>query len=270
MAVLWNLGNGSFSSPSLHPLAGITVRIACADLDGDLLPDVITANQGGDTLGIFRNLGSGSFEPPQRLLAGTSPTGVACADLDGIGLPELVSCNYGTNSVTVLWNTSARISAFCAGDGSSGPCPCGNTGASGSGCANSASSGGALLSAAGFSSLAADSLVLSATGEPTGVPTLLLEGAAAGTSHAFGDGLACVAGTRRMLYLHTAPGGVFTAPDATEPPISVRSAALGAPIHAGETRYYQACYRDPSAVFCPPPGGATWNTSSGLAVVWGF
>jgi hypothetical protein len=210
------------------------------------------------------------FEPGVLFLVGPSPTGVVCADIDGLGLPDLVACNAGANTVTVLWNASTRVSVFCAGDGSIGACPCGNSGSAGHGCENSIASGGATLSADGFPSVGHDTLVLTATGELAGVPSMLLEATATTTAHPFGDGLACLAGSRRMLYVHVAANGVFHAPDNGDDPISDRSAALGLPVSAGLTRYFQVCYRDPAPGFCPVPGGSTWNASSGLAVIWGY
>ncbi|MBI5362861.1 MAG: hypothetical protein HZA53_06755 [Planctomycetes bacterium] len=59
---------------------------------------------------------------------------------------------------------------FCFGDGSGSACPCGNTGAIGHGCANSANANDALLTATGAASLANDTLVLDGTGMPAAAP----------------------------------------------------------------------------------------------------
>jgi hypothetical protein len=66
----------------------------------------------------------------------------------------------------------------------------------------------------------------------------------------------------------SASGGVATAPQASDLPVSVRSATLGDPIPTGATRHYQTYYRDPDLGFCPSPTGNTWNVSNALSVVW--
>jgi hypothetical protein len=157
---------------------------------------------------------------------------------------------------------------FCAGDGSSGSCPCANFGSFGRGCANSAATGGAFLTASGLPALANDTLALTCTGELPGVSSIFLQGDAAIAPVTFGDGLRCVGGSLRRMYLHTAVGGTVNAPLAGELTISARSAALGDPLAAGATRYYQVYYRDPVASFCPNPPGNSWNISSALSVVW--
>ena len=51
--------------------------------------------------------------------------------------------------------------------------------------------------------------------------------------------------------------------------VSARSAQLGDAIPIGGTRYYQAYYRDPNPSFCPAPQGSTFNSTTGLSIVWG-
>jgi hypothetical protein len=82
----------------------------------------------------------------------------------------------------------------------------------------------------------------------------------------FGDGLRCTGGSLKRLYSKNASGGTATAPSGIDPSISARSAALGSPISALQTRYYQIYYRDPVAGFCPTN---TFNVSNGLKVIWG-
>ena len=158
--------------------------------------------------------------------------------------------------------------AFCAGDGNSGACPCGNSGAAGRGCENSASTGGAVQTATGASLLSNDTLVLASSGELPTALSIFLQGTAVIAPANFGDGLRCTGGQLKRLYTHNASGGVVSAPQAGEPSVSARSAALGDVIVAGTTRYYQTYYRDPQLAFCASPPGNSWNVSSGLAIVW--
>jgi len=159
--------------------------------------------------------------------------------------------------------------AFCWGDGSSGPCPCGNAGTAGRGCQNSAGTNGALLLAYGNAGLSADSLTFESSGElPTSL-TILMQGTAMIPPVNFGDGIRCVGGTIKRLYVKSAVAGVVTAPQAGDPSVSARSAALGDPIPVGAWRRYQAYYRDANLAFCPAPPGSTFNSSGAVEVVWG-
>jgi hypothetical protein len=60
-----------------------------------------------------------------------------------------------------------------------------------------------------------------------------------------------------------------TVPQAGDPSVSARSAALGDPIPSGGVREYQAYYRDANALFCPLPTGSTFNSTGALEIVWG-
>ena len=157
---------------------------------------------------------------------------------------------------------------FCFGDASSSvPCPCANTGASGRGCDNSLATGGALLAASGAT--APDTIVLTSSGELASVLSIFLQGTVALTSPLpFGDGLRCVGGSLRRLYVKNAVGGSASAPAAGDPSVSAQSALLGDPLAPGSTRWYQTYYRDPNLGFCAAPTGNTFNVSSGLRLDW--
>jgi hypothetical protein len=176
----------------------------------------------------------------------------------------------GTGTLTG-WTLSgtdnqAPISAFCLGDGTQQvACPCGNSGATGRGCANSVASSGALLSATGSAS--DDTVVLTSSGEPATSLSIVLQAGNTLTSTAlFGDGLLCLAGNLKRLYVRNAVGGAVTVPAPGDPSIQTRSAQLGDSIPLGGIRHYQVYYRDPSATFCPT--GGTFNISNALRIVW--
>jgi hypothetical protein len=157
---------------------------------------------------------------------------------------------------------------FCFGDGSAGACPCGNNGSAGHGCQNSGGTGGSILFSSGVADLSADTLVHTATGERPTALSIFLQGDAAIAPVFFGDGLRCTGGVLKRLYVKNASSGVVTAPQAGDPSVSARSAALGDPIPAGATRNYQVYYRDGSASFCPAPLGSSFNASNGVTVIW--
>jgi hypothetical protein len=158
------------------------------------------------------------------------------------------------------------IDSTCPGDTTLAACPCGNNGAFGHGCENSASTGGALLSASGTTF--PDTLVLTSSGELPNSLSIFLQGnTLAPTVISFGDGLRCAGGMLLRLYVKGASAGTAQAPQAGDPSISARSASLGDPIQQGTYRYYQTYYRDPSMSFCP--AGSTFNVSNGIRAVWG-
>ena len=157
---------------------------------------------------------------------------------------------------------------FCFGDGT-GPaaCPCSNTGAAGRGCANSQNPAGAQLAASGTTT--PDTLVMTSSGELPNSSSILLQGSVdLVTPLIFGDGLRCVGGNLKRLYVRSASGGVVSFPPPAGPSISAQSAIRGDPIAPGSTRSYQVYYRDPSATFCPNPPGNGWNVSGAQRVQW--
>ncbi|MDZ4774323.1 MAG: hypothetical protein SGI72_14440 [Planctomycetota bacterium] len=152
--------------------------------------------------------------------------------------------------------------AYCFGDGSGAPCPCGNLGASDGGCANSVSWSGGALVAVGSASLAADTLLLRASRMPNG-SALYFQGtnrSAGGAGQPFGDGLLCTSGA--VVRLGTLMNGASTSQ--FPPSASLSLSVLGSVVTAASTRHYQVWYRD-AAAYCSP---ATFNLTSGTSVTW--
>jgi hypothetical protein len=150
-------------------------------------------------------------------------------------------------------------------------CPCGNPQSpalSIRGCNNSSATGGATLISSGIASLAADILVFHAIDEKPTASSILLQGNAFNAGGiVFGQGIRCVAGNLKRLYLHTASGGNVTAPSGADAPVSARSAALGDPIPAGTTREYLMYYRDP-VVLGGCASSSTFNATQGQSITW--
>jgi hypothetical protein len=162
--------------------------------------------------------------------------------------------------------------AYCFGDGSTATaCPCGNFGAPGAGCNNSAGNGGASLSASGNASLSGDTLKFTQINELGSSLSIFLQGTLnIPNGVVFGDGVRCVGGALKRLYVRAASGGTVSAPNVgTDPSVSSISATLGDTITSGSTRFYGVYYRDASATFCPNPPGNTWNIGNSYSVVWG-
>lgn len=171
-----------------------------------------------------------------------------------------------SRAIPLVSNTPG--SAFCYGNGSlATACPCGNTGGPANGCANSANSSGSRLWATG--STTPDTIQFNAIGELPTALTIFLQGDAINANGAvFGDGVRCVAGALKRLYVKNAVGGAVSAPAGGDLSVSARSAALGDTIPSGAQRHYQAYYRDANPGFCPNPPGNTWNVSNGWTLNW--
>jgi Tol biopolymer transport system component len=150
-------------------------------------------------------------------------------------------------------------------------CPCGNPpDGSRRGCDNSQATGGAALSANGGAFLSEDTLVFTTSGERAHATSLLLQGTLATSLGAvYGQGVRCIAGGFRRLYVGTAVGGAVALPDFArrDPTVSARSAAVGLPISAGESRWYLVSYRDP-IVLGGCPSGSTYNATQTGRVTW--
>jgi hypothetical protein len=189
----------------------------------------------------------------------TDGVGDACAiaggasDANGDGIPD--ACQVGP------------FPTFCFGDGSGTACPCGNSGISGHGCANSVFPGGGLLSASGLASVSADSIQLQSISLSPSAPLLYFQGTTqlnAGAGVVFGDGLRCTGGAvLRFVVSHSNAAGVSTYPNLSIPEQHV--AIAGAIPPSGGTRHYQAWYRNAPA-FCTP---ATFNLTNAATIAWG-
>ncbi|MCK6446430.1 MAG: hypothetical protein L6Q99_08580 [Planctomycetes bacterium] len=160
---------------------------------------------------------------------------------------------------------SSPFTPFCFGDAASSVvCPCANHGVAKHGCENSATTGGATLEA--FGDPANDSVRLVATRElPSALSFVMQAPAVHANPKPFGDGLLCIGGTLKRLYVKNATGGALSVPGASDPSIQTRSAALGDPLTPGVTRYYQIYYRDPAATHCT---AGTFNLTNAVAITW--
>ena len=150
-------------------------------------------------------------------------------------------------------------SAFCPGDGSAVTCPCADATLAGSGCANSASGTGAMLTGFGAAAVSSDAHVLSVCGLATGSSVLFLQATQSTSAMPFGDGLLCLSGPIRRL-----GGGVAVGPRMDFPQGPAGLAAIGQ-VSAGTVAHYQVIYRDGSS----PCASPAFNLSNGWTVPWG-
>lgn len=214
-------------------------------------------------------IGTEQFDPsvdPYLFAEITVTSVVSAMRLAGIthaGLRVQASSNpSGANEVNAGWTAllfedCPVQNSFCFGDGTGTPCPCGNFGSAGSGCANSAFSGAVLNSQGSTSISTPPQFQLVVTDAAPNKPGLFLEGSASLTPGiAIGDGLLCISqNTHRLDLGFTSPSGTLT---------STIDIAAATNVLAGDTRYYQFWYRDPTG----PCNGPDFNFSNGLSVTW--
>jgi glucose/arabinose dehydrogenase len=165
-----------------------------------------------------------------------------------------------TNTDGIPDECQPSITPVCFGDGTGAACPCLNSGAPGSGCANSVNANGGVIAGTGLASVAADSLMLNGSGMPDG-PALYFQGTVDSNGIALGDGLLCATGSIIRLVVKFNSGGASTFPTILEAPLSFLGGITGGPT----TRYYQIWYRDGDTTFCTT---ATNNLTNAVKVVW--
>jgi hypothetical protein len=85
-----------------------------ADVTGDGLADIVTANTQNDTVSVLPNDGSGGFGAFFNFDTGAHPGSVAVADFDGDGAVDIVTGNRDNNNVSVLKNESQQPDAIFA------------------------------------------------------------------------------------------------------------------------------------------------------------
>jgi hypothetical protein len=83
--------------------------VVVADLDGDGVLDLVTANFISDDVSVLRGNGDGSFQAALAFVAGDGPDSVAVADLDGDSVLDLVTANQYSHDVTVLIKQSEPV-----------------------------------------------------------------------------------------------------------------------------------------------------------------
>ncbi|MFI5455663.1 MAG: FG-GAP-like repeat-containing protein [Isosphaerales bacterium] len=108
VSVLLNLGGRNdhvnFAPQMTFPTGRQPFSVAVADINGDGVPDIITANAASNTVSVLVGNGNGTFRPQQTYAVGSRPYSVAVAGLNGDGKPDIVATNYGGDSVSVLLN----------------------------------------------------------------------------------------------------------------------------------------------------------------------
>jgi hypothetical protein len=85
-----------FLSPVSYPVPGVTMQ-AVADVNGDGIPDIITANGlapgGNGGVSVMFGLGDGTFKPAKQIVAGGSPGFLLVGDFNNDGKADIAVAN---------------------------------------------------------------------------------------------------------------------------------------------------------------------------------
>ncbi|MCE2770338.1 MAG: IPT/TIG domain-containing protein [Saprospiraceae bacterium] len=105
-SVAGNINIANFSRKDFTSGSGSTF-VSVADMDNDGKQDVIVANQGENTLSIFKNIstsGNISFNSPVKLTTPSTPVGIGIGDFDRNGWLDIATANHGNGTVSIFTN----------------------------------------------------------------------------------------------------------------------------------------------------------------------
>ena len=102
------LGNGdgtvSLGARQVVPASNLRpFQVVVADVNGDGISDILTANRSDNSVSVLLGNRDGSFQTRETFGTGRLPISVAVADLNGDGKPDIVTANYTGSNVSVLF-----------------------------------------------------------------------------------------------------------------------------------------------------------------------
>ncbi|MDY7108502.1 MAG: FG-GAP-like repeat-containing protein [Planctomycetota bacterium] len=97
-----------FAEHVTYPTGDRPQMPAIGNMDGDTLPDVVVANNWGDSVWVFWNDNRGAFDSYVECGTGDAPLWVALGDLDADGDLDMAVANYWGDKVSVIMNNGDR------------------------------------------------------------------------------------------------------------------------------------------------------------------
>ena len=112
-ATVDTITSSSFATKVDFATASHPYSLAVGDIDGDAQKEIVVANQGANSVSIFRNtasyglINSGSFATKVDFTTGTQPVSVALGDIDGDGMLDVAVANTISRTMSVFRNTAS-------------------------------------------------------------------------------------------------------------------------------------------------------------------
>lgn len=100
--VYQNNGDGTFSAPTEFALGGEPYEVVTADVNGDGVTDIITANYINNSVSVLKGKVDGTFYAVTKASVGTGLVSLATGDVNNDGKLDIVTANYDGKSVSVL------------------------------------------------------------------------------------------------------------------------------------------------------------------------
>jgi hypothetical protein len=129
--VLLGTGTGNFGTVARYSTGessptgtrSTPYSLAVADVNGDGKLDLLTANQGTNTVGQLLGTGTGTFGAATTYSTGegSAPRGIVVADVNGDGKPDLLTANTSTSTTGVLLGTTLVTPTLTSLSPTSGP-----------------------------------------------------------------------------------------------------------------------------------------------------
>jgi hypothetical protein len=105
VSVLLGNGDGTFQTAQNFTVGLDPRTVRVADVNGDGILDLVTANTGSNSVSVLLGNGDGTFRSAVNYAVGQVPVCLQVADINGDGTLDLTVENFNDNSVSVLFGT---------------------------------------------------------------------------------------------------------------------------------------------------------------------
>lgn len=102
---------GGYAPPVNYAVGDQPIDLIYVDVNGDNIPDLVTANRASNNVSVALGRADGTFRPATNFAVGLEPVGVFAANIDGVNGLDLVVAHAGSNDVAVLLNDGAGVFA---------------------------------------------------------------------------------------------------------------------------------------------------------------
>ena len=97
-------GDGTYGASTDYVTASDPRSVAIADVDGDGVFDIVTANYSSNTVSVLLGYGDGTVQPHKDYAVGGSPSKIILADVNGDGRKDIIVGIGGGTTINVLIN----------------------------------------------------------------------------------------------------------------------------------------------------------------------